>query len=101
MHTKEYSEKTYVIAHNGADIVHAITVEPYSVLSTGQEFLEEFTDFREWQDRLAELGHDTTEVEIPPEELELDDFPLPDDIEAEAEAEAEAPAESEPPASQP
>ena len=59
MHTKEYDETTYAIAHNGSDVIHAVTVEPGATLSTGQEYLEEFTEWAEWEARLVELGYDT------------------------------------------
>lgn len=63
MHTKEYDETTYAIAHNGSDVIHAVTIEPGATLSTGQEYLEEFTEWAEWEARLVELGYDTTTLE--------------------------------------
>ena len=63
MHTREYDEMTHAIAHNGSDVIHAVTVEPGATLYTGQEHLEEFTEWAEWEARLVELGYDTTTLE--------------------------------------
>jgi hypothetical protein len=65
MHTKEYDKTTYAIAHNGADIIHAIIVEPGSALSTGQEYLEEFAEWGVWEARLTEMGYDVSSLEPP------------------------------------
>jgi hypothetical protein len=60
---KTYTETTYVICHNGSDIIHPSEVRPGTVLATGQTYLEEFTDKNEWKDRLAEMGYDISTLE--------------------------------------
>jgi hypothetical protein len=56
---KRYEETTFVICHNGTDIIHPSRVEPGTFLSTGQPIVEEFSEEGEWLDRLKELGFDT------------------------------------------
>jgi hypothetical protein len=63
---KSYTETTYVICHNGADVIHPVKVEPGTNLATGQPEVEEFTDEAAWTARLTELGYDTAKL-APPE----------------------------------
>ena len=83
MHTVSYEVTTYVIAHNGSDVVHPAIVEPGTTLSTGQAELEEFTDKEAWKARLTELCYDTTNLE-PPIALDLKpgEVPTPEQMEA-------------------
>lgn len=62
---KKYEETTYVICHNGADVIHPVQVEPGTVLTTGQPQVEEFADKAAWEARLAELGFDTAKLAPP------------------------------------
>jgi hypothetical protein len=55
---KSYTEKTYVICHNGSDIIHPVVVEPGTNLATGQPEFEEFSDEEAWKERLQELNYD-------------------------------------------
>lgn len=83
MHTVSYEVTTYVIAHNGSDVIHPCIVEPGTTLSTGQLNLEEFTDKEAWKARLTELGHDTTNLEPPiPLDLKPGETPTPEQLEA-------------------
>jgi hypothetical protein len=54
---KRFEETTYVICHNGADVIHPIQVEPGTVLTSGQPNVEEFADKAAWEARLKELGY--------------------------------------------
>ena len=63
---KSYTETTYVICHNGKDVIHPVKVEPGTNLSSGQPEVEEFTDEAAWTARLTELGYDTAKL-APPE----------------------------------
>lgn len=63
---KSYTETTYVICHNGADVIHPVKVEPGTNLASGQPEIEEFTDETAWTARLTELGYDTAKL-APPE----------------------------------
>lgn len=54
---KTFEEKTYVICHNGSDVIHPAVVEKGTVLATGQPQLEEFSTEEEWKKRLDELGY--------------------------------------------
>lgn len=60
---KSYTETTYVICHNGADIIHPAKVEPGTNLATGQPEVEEFADEAAWKARLTELGYETEKLE--------------------------------------
>lgn len=62
---KKYEETTYVICHNGADVIHPVQVEPGTVLATGQPEVEEFADKAAWTARLEELGFDTAKLTPP------------------------------------
>lgn len=62
---KKYEETTYVICHNGADVIHPVQVEPGTVLTSGQPQVEEFADKAAWEARLAELGFDTAKLAPP------------------------------------
>jgi len=63
---KSYTETTYVICHNGSDVIHPVKVEPGTNLASGQPEVEEFTDEAAWTARLTELGYDTAKL-APPE----------------------------------
>lgn len=63
---KSYTETTYVICHNGSDVIHPVKVEPGTNLASGQPEIEEFTDEAAWTARLTELGYDTAKL-APPE----------------------------------
>ena len=63
---KSYTETTYVICHNGKDVIHPVKVEPGTNLASGQPEIEEFTDEAAWTARLTELGYDTAKL-APPE----------------------------------
>jgi len=63
--TKTYTELTYVICHNGADVVHPMKVEPGTTLSSGQPQIEEFADEAAWKARLTELKFDLAKLEPP------------------------------------
>lgn len=65
MHTKTYDQTTYIIAHNGSDVIHPVTVEPGTTISSGQPEFEEFTDKDQWTARLQELGFDASTLELP------------------------------------
>lgn len=62
---KRFEETTYVICHNGADVIHPVQVEPGTVLTSGQPQVEEFADKAAWEARLAELGYDTAKLAPP------------------------------------
>lgn len=62
---KRYEEVTYVICHNGADVIHPVEVQPGTVLTSGQPQVEEFTDKAAWTARLTELGFDTAKLAPP------------------------------------
>lgn len=59
---KRFEEATYVICHNGSDVIHPVQVEPGTVLTSGQPNVEEFADKAAWEARLAELGYDTAKL---------------------------------------
>lgn len=59
---KRYEEVTYVICHNGADVIHPVEVQPGTVLTSGQPQVEEFADKAAWTARLTELGFDTAKL---------------------------------------
>lgn len=63
---KKFSEVTYVICHNGSDIIHPVQVEPGTTLTTGQPQIEEFLDKGAWTERLKELGFDIAKLEPKP-----------------------------------
>jgi hypothetical protein len=63
--TKTYTELTYIICHNGADVVHPVKVEPGTTLSSGQPQIEEFADEAAWKARLTELKFDLAKLEPP------------------------------------
>ena len=63
--TKTYDKLTYVICHNGADVVHPGEVQPGTTLSTGQPTVEEFTDKEAWKARLVELKYDVVKLDPP------------------------------------
>ncbi len=63
---KSYTETTYVICHNGSDVIHPVKVEPGTNLASGQPEVEEFADEAAWTARLTELGYDTAKL-APPE----------------------------------
>ena len=65
MITKTYEVTTYVIAHNEPETIHPVIVEPGTVFSTGQPFLEEFETEEEWKARLTEFGYDIALLEDP------------------------------------
>jgi len=83
MHTFSSEKLTYVIAHNGFDIIHPTIVEPGVTLSTGQANLEEFDNKEEWETRLTELGYDVTTLVQPPALLGLKpgERPTPEQLE--------------------
>jgi hypothetical protein len=62
---KSYTETTYVICHNGSDVIHPVKVEPGTNLASGQPEIEEFTDEAAWTARLTELGYDTAKLAPP------------------------------------
>lgn len=62
---KRYEETTYVICHNGSDVIHPVQVEPGTVLTSGQPNVEEFSDKEAWETRLKELGFDTAKLAPP------------------------------------
>lgn len=62
---KKYEETTYVICHNGADVIHPVEVQPGTVLTSGQPNVEEFADKASWEARLSELGFDTAKLAPP------------------------------------
>jgi hypothetical protein len=74
---KTYTEKTYVICHNGNDVIHPSKVEPGTTLATGQPQLEEFTDEAAWKARLTELDYDTTKLNPPGLDLNRDKLLAP------------------------
>jgi hypothetical protein len=63
--TKTYDALTYVICHNGSDVVHPCEVQPGTNLSSGQPNVEEFTDKEAWKARLAELNYDVSQLDPP------------------------------------
>jgi len=62
---KTYTELTYVICHNGSNVVHPAKVLPGTTLASGQPQFEEFTDEAAWKARLAELKYDVSRLEPP------------------------------------
>lgn len=62
---KTFTETTYVICHNGSDVIHPAKVEPGTNLATGQPQYEEFADEESWKARLTELGYDVTKLNPP------------------------------------
>jgi hypothetical protein len=62
---KSYTETTYVICHNGADVIHPVKAEPGTNLASGQPEFEEFADEAAWKARLTELGFDITKLDPP------------------------------------
>ena len=62
---KTFNELTYVICHNGADIVHPSKVEKGVTLTSGQPEYEEFLDEESWKKRLVELGFNVASLEPP------------------------------------
>jgi hypothetical protein len=48
----------YIICHNGAEVVHCILLKEGNKLSTGLEFVEEFTTKEEAKTRIADLTKD-------------------------------------------
>lgn len=62
---KRFDQTTYVICHNGSDVIHPVQVEPGTVLTSGQPNVEEFADKAAWEARLAELGFDTAKLAPP------------------------------------
>lgn len=62
---KSYTETTYVICHNGADVIHPVKVEAGTNLASGQPEFEEFDNEGAWKARLTELGFDITKLDPP------------------------------------
>lgn len=91
MHTVSYEETHYVIAHNGADIVHPTIVEPGVTLSTGQPNLEEFTDKAAWEGRIRELGQEPP-MELPSFDLKPGERPTAEQLESLRAAQPPSPA---------
>lgn len=54
---KVFNEKTFVICHNGDNVIHPSVVESGTCLSTGQPNVEEFSEAEPWKARLKELGY--------------------------------------------
>lgn len=61
---RRFEETTYVICHNGSDVIHPVKLEAGTVLTTGQPEFEEFATEAEWEARLAELGYDTAKLKL-------------------------------------
>lgn len=59
---KRFEETTYVICHNGSDVIHPVEVQPGTVLTSGQPHVEEFIDKAAWEARLTELGFDIAKL---------------------------------------
>lgn len=63
---KLYESQSFIICHNGSDIVHPSKVEPGTYVATGQPNIEEFSTESEWKARLTELGYDITQLDPQP-----------------------------------
>lgn len=61
---KKYTDDTYVICHNGEDVVYPVIAKSGVVLASGQPYIEEFFDRAAWETRLVGLGFDT--AKLPP-----------------------------------
>jgi len=69
MTQKSYDVTTYVICHNGSDVIHPNKVGPGTTLTTGQPQLEEFTEESAWKARLTELGYNLNSLHPPVTDL--------------------------------
>jgi hypothetical protein len=76
---KTFDTDTYVICHNGAEIIHPSVVQARTKLSSGQPQYEEFSTEEEWKARLTELGYDISNLDIP-KPPEPTNFPNPENI---------------------
>lgn len=60
---------TYVICHNGGDVIHAAHCCAGTVVATGQPHYEEFETEEAWAARITELGGNPADFQVRDPEL--------------------------------
>lgn len=48
----------YILCHNGGEVIHCVLLKEGNKLSTGLEFIEEFTSKEELKNRVNALAND-------------------------------------------